>query len=131
MFARYSVKFNGFPIFSQKFSSLIKSSIKKTFNHGITKTIYLPITMVGSFLLYSLSRNYNTHSSGQTVMFRLDGYINMQDGEMKSFKYGTKDHETILIVKYNGQFHALSNSCPHFGAPLHTGTFIYNIRCYD
>ena len=117
-------------------SNRIMSLSKKFFSNGYLnkikpKSSQVTATMVGSFLIYSLSKNFNSFSSEETIKHRLDGYINMKDGEMKSFKYGTKDHETILIAKYNGKFHALSNSCPHFGAPLHTGMGINKFRCYD
>ena len=121
MFSRYFVKSLQF---SMKKLSFISYDFKKSFRVIPTKLIYLPITMVGSFLFYSLHRNYSVFSTGNTLKFKLEGFNNMQDGEMRPFKYGHKDHETILIVKYNGKFHALSNSCPHFGAPLHTGNKI-------
>jgi nitrite reductase/ring-hydroxylating ferredoxin subunit len=43
---------------------------------------------------------------------------NMADGEMK--KITVSDME-LIIVKRNGQYHALSGKCPHKGAPLEDG----------
>ncbi len=49
---------------------------------------------------------------------------------MKEIKVGQTDKESILIVKHNGKYHALSNYCPHFGAPMSTGVLIDNvIKC--
>jgi NADPH-dependent 2,4-dienoyl-CoA reductase/sulfur reductase-like enzyme/nitrite reductase/ring-hydroxylating ferredoxin subunit len=60
----------------------------------------------------------------------LEGCELMLEGEMKEVKYGTKDNESVLVVMYEGKLRALSNYCPHFGAPMHTGVLIDNvIKC--
>jgi len=60
----------------------------------------------------------------------IDECKTLQDGEMREVKYGTKDDESILVVMYQGKLRALSNHCPHFGAPMHTGLLIDNvIKC--
>ena len=43
----------------------------------------------------------------------------LQDNQMKQVKV---DDSPILVAKWNGGFHALSGTCPHYGAPLHEGT---------
>lgn len=57
-------------------------------------------------------------------LLSLKDFENIQEGEMKQYKYGDKDKESILILKYKGELRALSNYCTHFGAPLHTGVLI-------
>lgn len=120
MFSRYIPKFV-IQNFTRKFSIKTMSKIQHNINGGIKKNLYLPATMVGCFIFYSFSKKSNTFSAPELIKHKLEGFINMADGEMRPYKYGKKDDETILIVKYNGNFHALSNSCPHFGAPLHQG----------
>ncbi len=128
MFSRYLCQFTKTTL-KNNFSTKTKSIIQHNLKGGINKNIYLPATMVGCFVFYSFSKKFNTTFSAQeTIRHKLEGFINMNDGEMRPYKYGKKDDETILIVKYNGKFHALSNSCPHFGAPLHQGNLIYNVR---
>jgi hypothetical protein len=122
MFSRYTSKQgNLFSKFSKKFSDQVKNSIKRKLQTGLSKSVYLPTTMIGTFLLFTFSKGYSTYSQAELIKHRLEGFTNMADGEMRTYKYGKKDEDLILIVRYNGKFHALTNSCPHFGAPLNTG----------
>lgn len=36
---------------------------------------------------------------------------------MREFQVGPKKEDAVLICKVEGRIYALSNSCPHYGAP--------------
>ena len=130
MFTRYLPKNQYFQALTKKFSNL-KSFANKKIHNGISKSIYLPGAMISTMLYYTVTRKYNTFSAGESTKYILEGFISLQDGEMREYKYGTKPGESILIVRRNGKFHALSNSCPHFGAPMHTGNYYLIFRCVN
>jgi hypothetical protein len=43
----------------------------------------------------------------------------LKDGEMKSYEIA--EDKKVLLVKINGEFHAISGLCPHYGASLDEG----------
>jgi nitrite reductase/ring-hydroxylating ferredoxin subunit len=54
----------------------------------------------------------------------------LNEGEMKRFIVGNTEKESIVVIKYNGEYYGLSNYCPHFGAPLSSGILLDNvIKC--
>ena len=40
---------------------------------------------------------------------------------MRALKVGPGDDDKVLVARYQGKIHSVGNSCPHFGAPMHTG----------
>jgi nitrite reductase/ring-hydroxylating ferredoxin subunit len=46
------------------------------------------------------------------------------EGEMKPLKFGPKDDDKVLVVRYQGKLHSLGNYCTHLGAPMHTGVLL-------
>jgi NADPH-dependent 2,4-dienoyl-CoA reductase/sulfur reductase-like enzyme/nitrite reductase/ring-hydroxylating ferredoxin subunit len=99
------------------YSSILRSKsslLKKMTLSSITAyTIYKYSASIKSL---SLEEEY------QKVL--LAGFENLEDGQMKEFKYAEGKDKSILITKYEGKLRAVSNYCPHFGAPLHTGVMI-------
>lgn len=45
----------------------------------------------------------------------------LQDGEMRTYKARDTD---VLLLRRNGQYHALAAHCPHYGAPLEKGKLV-------
>ena len=45
----------------------------------------------------------------------------LEEGEMREVKFGEKDDEKFLLVRYEGKLRAVGNFCSHFGAPLARG----------
>jgi NADPH-dependent 2,4-dienoyl-CoA reductase/sulfur reductase-like enzyme/nitrite reductase/ring-hydroxylating ferredoxin subunit len=45
----------------------------------------------------------------------------LQDGEMRTYKANGTD---VLLLRRNGQYHALAAHCPHYGAPLEKGKLV-------
>ncbi len=102
--------------------SNIFSTLRKNLNY---KSLMIPSVL---FSYYSIKNNRLNCESNLTRIHLKD--LNLNNGEMKEIKVGKTDKESILIVKHNGNYHALSNYCPHFGAPMSTGLLIDNvIKC--
>jgi nitrite reductase/ring-hydroxylating ferredoxin subunit len=94
------------------------------------KTFSIPTVLVGGYFYNHIRKQLSTNKLKLAESFRrlsLQEYADLQEGEMREVKYGTKDNESILVVKYDGILRALSNYCPHYGAPMHTGLLIDNI----
>ena len=97
------------------------------------KTIGIPLAMN---LIYNGDKikyktiHLNTLPSGNFKKILLKDVDKMLSGEMKEVKFGEKPNESILVVKTDTKIHVLSNTCPHYGAPMHTG-FIYDnvLKC--
>lgn len=113
----FSLKINHKMFKKNFYSSIIKnktSFLKQiAFSSLTTYTIYKYSTGVKSL---SLEEEY------QKML--LAGFETLEDGQMKEFKYAEGKDKSILITKYDGKLRAVSNYCPHFGAPLHTGVMI-------
>ena len=101
------------------------NQIKKSL---ISKQIAIPLFLT---MAYSFHQFYNKKISfcnPEYLKVLLEGAENLNHGEMKEIKFGNKtSKESFLILNYQGEIHALSNFCPHFGAPLHTGLLIDNV----
>ncbi|KAM3129129.1 hypothetical protein pb186bvf_018765 [Paramecium bursaria] len=53
-----------------------------------------------------------------------------KDGEMREFQVGPKKEDAVLVVRVNGKYYCVSNSCPHFGAPLSAGLLVGDkVKC--
>lgn len=70
------------------------------------------------------SNNKSLFMEDEYVKMALSDYQNLENGQMREFKYGPGKEDSILIVKYEGKLRALGNYCTHFGAPMHTGVLI-------
>lgn len=103
----------------------IYSSFFRNQKSIVSKSLLLSTTL---FFVYQ-KKFYSQKLSleDQFKKLSLSGFEHLQEGEMKQLKYGTGDKDSILIVKYGGKLRALSNYCPHFGAPMHTGVLIDNV----
>jgi nitrite reductase/ring-hydroxylating ferredoxin subunit len=55
-------------------------------------------------------------SPSQTI--RLASVGDIPEGEGREFRVGTR---YVAIFRYNGEFYALEDMCPHAGAPLNNG----------
>ena len=54
------------------------------------------------------------------------------DGQMKEVQLLDDPKTSALLVKHQGQIHALSNKCTHYGAPLVKGSYCKGrgiVRC--
>lgn len=93
------------------------------------KSLAIPTIMMSSYMFLKYNnRNYsNLHAQEEYRQLFLTDANELDDGQMKEVKYGTKENESILVVKYKGKLYAMSNYCPHFGAPLHTGILVDNL----
>jgi nitrite reductase/ring-hydroxylating ferredoxin subunit len=94
------------------------------------KPLIIPSFMMCSyFFLYQkkLFSNKAVYSQENFRKFYLVGCETLQEGEMKEVKWGTDKNQSILVLKYGGKLRAMSNYCPHFGAPLHTGILVDNV----
>jgi nitrite reductase/ring-hydroxylating ferredoxin subunit len=94
------------------------------------KPVIIPSVMMGTYFFFYQKKMFNTQSLYSLENFRkfyLEGCDTLQEGEMKEVKWGTKENQSILVVKYGGKLRAMSNYCPHFGAPLHTGILVDNV----
>lgn len=45
----------------------------------------------------------------------------IKDNEMKVCDLGGEDGGKVLLIKQEGELHAIGNKCTHYGAPLNTG----------
>ena len=125
-----NMKLNLFNI-AKKFLTLTKS-IKRDFSLKSLKIkpVLIPSVMMGTYFFFSQRKMFNSQTLYSKDIFRkfyLEGCDTLQEGEMKEVKWGTKENQSILVVKYGGKFRAMSNYCPHFGAPLHTGILVDNV----
>ena len=117
----------------KKFLQIKKSSGSATFKNINTKYFSIPSILLGTFFYFQTRKNISSNRLKLAESFRrlsLQECLDLSEGEMKEVKYGPKDNESILVIKYDGTLRALSNYCPHFGAPMHTGLLIDNvIKC--
>ena len=90
---------------------------------NFSKYAVISTSIIGLYK-YKYSTKVSLSLEEEFKKFSLSGYESLQEGEMREFKYGTQEKESILILKYDGQLRALSNYCTHFGAPMHTGVLI-------
>lgn len=58
---------------------------------------------------------------GAVKEVEIENAEHINDGEMRAVKVGEKDDDKVLVVRYEGKLHAISNKCSHFGAPLNMG----------
>lgn len=49
---------------------------------------------------------------------------NLSEGEFKTVQVGPKDEDLILLVKRDGKYYCVQNSCPHYGFQLSKGLMI-------
>ena len=94
--------------------------------------IIFPSIFISSHLIKTVRKAYLApkpvfDESDKRLLVNIPRLEEMEEGEMKEVKWGVKDNQSILVVKFEGKLHALSNYCPHYGAPLHTGVLIDNI----
>ena len=117
--------FKTFKLFSYFSIKQFIHSSKNIISKINPKQISIPLILTTSFILFKNKHSTNTntlHLSAEIKTIELDG-MTLNDGEMKEFKYGSEDYESILIIKYKNKFYAVSNYCPHSGSFLHTGTY--------
>jgi len=95
-------------------------NIKRFINKNQVKQLSIPLILTSSIFILK-NNNKNMSLKGNVTKTELSGFENLKDGEMREYKYGSKDGESILIIKYQDKFYATNNYCPHYGAPLHTG----------
>lgn len=117
------------------FNTATFSSIRQLFSKSSSSkkaTILLPSLILSGYLMKTIKRAYlgpkpEISGDDKRLLVNLPRLEELEEGEMKEIKWGVKDGQSILVVKYNGKLHSLSNYCPHYGAPLHTGVLIDNI----
>lgn len=113
-----------------KLTQNIYSSITYKVKSGF-KQLAIPSVMMTGYFFFQAKKMFSAKNilmqESKSRKLYLEGCEALQEGEMKHVKYGQKDTESILVVRYEGKLRALSNSCPHFGAPMHTGVMIDNI----
>ena len=117
-------------LFSTNLNILKNIFIKKVSPKN--KLFLIPSVMMSAYILNFAKKAYlgpkpEISPNDKRLLINLPRLEEMEEGEMKEVKWGTKDNQSILVVKYQGKLRALSNYCPHFGAPLHTGVLIDNI----
>ncbi len=94
------------------------------------KSLSIPITMMTSYYFLNKRFSSKAHLAGNTRKLSIVACQDLQEGEMREVKYGTEQKESILVLRYDGILRAVSNYCPHFGAPMHTGVLIDNmLKC--
>lgn len=49
---------------------------------------------------------------------------NLQDGEFKEIQVGPKPEDTVLVMKYQGQYYCTQSKCSHFGFSLAKGLLV-------
>jgi NADPH-dependent 2,4-dienoyl-CoA reductase/sulfur reductase-like enzyme/nitrite reductase/ring-hydroxylating ferredoxin subunit len=102
----------------------MKASIfKNLFRNFNAKSIAIPSIMMSSYLFYkTTNKQFSTlKQQSNTRRFYISECEGLKHGEMREAKFGPKDEDSLLVVNYDGKIHVLSNKCPHFGAPMHTG----------
>jgi len=117
------------------FNTAIITSLKQTFSKSSSSkkaTILLPSLLFSGFFLKTVKKAYlgpkpEFSPDDKRLLVNLPRLEDLEEGEMKEVKWGVQDGQSILVVKYQGTLHALSNHCPHYGAPLHTGVLIDNV----
>jgi len=83
------------------------------------------------FLTGPVSKSNTKKKTSTSAERSIEGTVatvdELQDGEMKECSLG---EGKILLIKRNGEFHAIGNKCTHYGASLITGALCDNrIRC--
>ena len=101
-----------------------KKSLIQSINKNLVKKSLFATSL--SYIFFKSKKDYSNKLSLQEefVKHLLSGYENLEEGQMREFKYGSGKTDSVLIVKYEGKLRAVSNYCTHFGAPLHTGVLI-------
>lgn len=102
-----------FNLFAKNHSSFLKTSVMST-------SLY-------SVYMFQKYKHSSLSLDAEFRKLSLSGFETLQEGEMREYKWGTQEKQSILILKYDGKLRALSNYCPHFGAPMHTGVLIDRI----
>jgi nitrite reductase/ring-hydroxylating ferredoxin subunit len=113
----------------KKINLLNKGSLKNNFK---LKSVAMPTILLSSYFFLHAKKQFSSKlnmavEAQKSRRLSIDECKDLLDGEMRQVKYGNKDDDSILVVKYEGKLRALSNHCPHFGAPLHTGMLIDNV----
>jgi len=92
-------------------------------NLSFFKKATLSTIGIYAFSKYSFSKN-TMMTEEEYKKYLLEGFENLEEGQMKEFKYAQGKNKSVLICKYEGKLRAIGNYCSHFGAPLHTGVMI-------
>jgi nitrite reductase/ring-hydroxylating ferredoxin subunit len=111
----------------------IKSDISKiktkkfTFN---SKILGIPISLFTMFYLKEKTNFDNNLMCKNFKKIKLTDIESLQENEIREVKYGSNPGESILLMKYQSNYIALSSRCPHYGAPMKDG-FLYDnlIKC--
>lgn len=119
-------------IFNSSKILLFSQNILKKTRNANRSIILFPSILLGTYLLKTIKKAYlgpkpDIFPEDKRLLINLPRLEELEDGEMKEIKWGSENGQSILVVKYQGKLHALSNYCPHYGAPLHTGVLIDNI----
>jgi nitrite reductase/ring-hydroxylating ferredoxin subunit len=96
------------------------------FRKGTKKLGYKQLAMPMIMYLYFNTKN-KLYCQKETKKIQLKNLENLNDGEMKQYIVGRDEKESIVVFKYNGNYYAFANHCPHFGAPLSSGLLVDNI----
>lgn len=118
-------------LFSTAASNSVKNFLFKS-DYPKKALVVVSSVFLSSFLYKQAKKAYlgpkpEFSADDKRLLVNLPRLEDMEEGEMKEVKWGVKDGQSILVVKYQGKLHALSNYCPHYGAPLHTGVLIDNV----
>lgn len=85
------------------------------FNFLKSKSVLVPIVLSTSLWKF----NFLRAAEPRTFTLPLD--FQVSEGEVKEFKFGPQDHESVIIARVDGKLHCVSSLCPHAGAPLIKG----------
>ncbi|CAF0835302.1 unnamed protein product [Didymodactylos carnosus] len=80
----------------------------------------------------TMSTNADDLSLSDQIRHRLCKIDELENGQMKEFEVKTPTVEaTVLLLKQNNRYYALSSKCAHYKLPLVKGVFVNGrIRCF-
>lgn len=88
------------------------------------KTKINPTTLTVGTLATSYAMYYGSQKilTEEVSTYEIDD--NLQDGEMKEVQVGPKVEDTVLVMKYQGEYYCTQSKCSHFGFSLAKGTLV-------
>lgn len=117
----------------------MQNIFKRIIRNLNSKVIAAPI-LISYLTLGNSSKNYfksfntkvlkaesNTTTLEDNRKLFIPGTDELSEGELREVKFGNTTKESLVVINYKNNIYALSNYCPHFGAPMHQGLLVDNL----
>jgi nitrite reductase/ring-hydroxylating ferredoxin subunit len=100
----------------------LSSSLPKLpFSFSIPKPHLTPVTAFTSSLGFAYGIWYSSQKIVSEEIGQFETTDDLNEGEMREIQVGPKPEDTVLLVKYMGEYYCIQSKCPHFGYPMVKG----------